>query len=317
MSNPVARTAGTKKVSRRRSLWKQIAYCKYLYMLIAPGFILTLIFHYFPMYGLQLAFKNFMYNKGIWGSPWNNFAHFKAFMSNPEFKRVVFNTLWISINQMIWNFPAPIILALLLNELRNKTFKRVTQSILYLPHFVNWIIISGLIFNLFSVTNGVVNKVLASLNMQPVVIIGNPNVFRPLLYISSMWKGVGWGTIIYMAAIAGVDVQLYESAIIDGANRFQQCIYITLPSLKYAIVILLILNTGGLMNSNFDQIFNLMGPTTRAVGEVIDTYVYRLGIVNARYDFSTAVGLFKQVINCILLFTSNYVAKLLGHEGFL
>jgi putative aldouronate transport system permease protein len=231
MSNLATATVGGRVVPKKR-LWQQVIYCKYLYLLVLPGILLTFLFSYVPMYGLQLAFKNFMYNKGIWGSPWNDFAHFKLLWVNPEFKRVLFNTIWISLNQLIWGFPAPIILALLLNELKNKLFKRVTQSILYLPHFVNWIIITGLIFNLFSVTNGVVNKVMASMGMDPIVIIGNPEVFRPLLYISSIWKGVGWGTIIYMAGIAGIDSQLYESAIIDGASRFKQCIYITIPSLK-------------------------------------------------------------------------------------
>jgi putative aldouronate transport system permease protein len=258
-----------------------------------------------------------MYNKGVWNSPWVGLAHFQLLFKNPEFKSVLFNTVWISINRIIWGFPAPIILALLLNELKNQKFKRISQSILYLPHFLSWVIMASIVFNLFSSSAGVVNKVLASMGIDPVIIIGNPKAFRPLLYISAIWKGSGWGTIIYLAAISGIDPTLYESAIVDGANRFKQCIHITLPSLKYAIIILLIMDVGGLMNAGFDQIFNLMSPATRGVGDIIDTYVYRMGVVQARYDFTTAVGLFKQVINCVLLFLTNWIVKLFGQEGFI
>lgn len=290
---------------------------KYLYLLILPGLAVVLLFSYVPLYGIQLAFKTYMYNKGIWLSPWIGFGQFEILFRNPEFKQVLFNTVWISFWNLALGFPLTIFLSLLLNELRNGRFRRVMQSVLYLPHFISWIIISGIIFSLFSVTNGAVNKLLVSAGMQPVVVLGKPDVFRPLLYISNIWKGIGWGTIIYMAAIAGVDQELYDAAVIDGANRFKQCLHITIPSMKYAIVVLLILSVGGLMNSNFDQIFNLLSPATRNVGDVIDTYVYRIGVINARYDFATAVGLFKQVINCALLFFTNWVVKLLGEEGFI
>ena len=286
-------------------------------MLILPGILLVILFSYLPLYGIQLAFKTFMYNKGIWDSPWIGLGHFTLLFRNPEFKRVIFNTIWISFWNLVWGFPLTIVLALLLNELVNRKFKRVVQSILYLPHFISWIIITGIIFSMFSVTNGAVNKALAAAGLDPIVILGNPVAFRPMLYLSSIWKNIGWGTIIYMATIAGIDQELYAAAVIDGANRYKQCIHITLPSMKYAIVILLILSAGGMMNSNFDQIFNLQSPTTRNVGDVIDTYVYRMGIVNARYDFATAVGLFKQVINCGLLFLTNGIVKLLGEEGFI
>lgn len=314
---PIQTVENGRLVKRKQGIIQIINKYKYLYLLILPGLFLTILFSYVPMYGIQLAFKDFMYNKGIWGSPWVGFKHFRFLFKNPEFKLVLKNTIWISLNHLIWGFPAPLILALLLNELKNKNFKRVTQTILYLPHFISWIIMAGIIFNLFSTTTGAINKVLVSWDLSPVVIMGNPTVFRPMLYISSIWKGAGWGTIIYMAGISGIDQELYESAVIDGANRFEQCVYITLPSLRPTIVILLILGVGGLMNSNFDQIFNLISPTTRPVGEVIDTYVYKMGIVNARYDFTTAVGLFKQVINCALLFLTNWIVKMLGEEGFI
>jgi putative aldouronate transport system permease protein len=300
-----------------KAMMKRILRYKYLYLLILPGLVVVILFSYVPLYGIQLAFKNFMYNKGIWMSPWIGFGHFELLFRNPEFKQVLFNTVWISFCNLALGFPLTIILSLLLNELWSKRFKRTIQSVLYMPYFISWIVIAGIIFSLFSVTNGAINKLLVASGLQPIVILGKAGAFRPLLYLSNIWKGIGWGTIIYMAAIAGVDQELYDAAVIDGANRFRQCLHITIPSMQYAIVILLILSVGGLMNSNFDQIFNLLGPTTRGVGDVIDTYVYRMGIINTRYDFATAVGLFKQVINCALLFLTNWVVKLLGQEGFI
>jgi len=297
------------------ALTKIIKY-RYLYLMLLPGITLYLVFSYAPMYGIILAFKKFMYNKGILGSPWVGLENFRYIFHYEEFWTAFRNTIIISFGRLITGFPAPIILALLLNELRNERFKRVIQSVLYLPHFLSWIIIYGIVFNLISSNSGVVAKVLMShfgIKMTP--ILGNPKYFRPLIYITSIWKGAGWGTIIYLAAIAGINPELYESAIIDGANRFKQCLYITLPSMKYAILVLLILNMGGIMDAGFDQIFNFYDPATYEVGDIIDTFVYRLGITGGRYEISTAVGLFKSVINCILLVTANKIVSLLGEEG--
>jgi putative aldouronate transport system permease protein len=257
-----------------------------------------------------------MYNLGITGSPWVGFDNFKQMMIDREFWVVFRNTLIISFGKIITGFPAPIILALLLNELSNQKFKKVTQSILYFPHFLSWVILAGIIYNLFSITNGVIPKILEDyFSIEQPMIIGNPEYFRTLIYLSNIWKGAGWGTIVYLAAIAGIDQEQYESAIIDGASRFQRMIYITIPSLSYAIAILLILNIGQVMNAGFDQIFNLYDPGVYGVGDIIDTYVYRIGLQSARYEYSTAVGLFKSVINCILLVTANLFAKKLGYEG--
>ena len=258
----------------------------------------------------------YKFNLGVWGSPWIGFDNFTMLFKHPEFLRSFQNTIIISFNMLLWGFPAPILLALLLNELRGERFKRISQSVLYLPHFLSWVIMTGIIFSLFSASLGVVNKALVSAGLSPWSVIGNPATFRPMLYISSIWKSTGYGTIIFMAAITGIDPALYEAAYVDGANRFKQCIYITLPSLKYAIITLLILRAGGMMNSNFEQIINLLGITTRPVGEVIDTLVYRMGVVEGRYDFATAVELFKQVINCALLFFTNWVVERMGEEGF-
>ena len=290
---------------------------KELYLLMVPGLIVLLVFSYGPMYGLQLAFRNFRLVDGIWGSQWVGLAHFRLMTGHPDFLSAFRNTILISFNMMFWGFPAPIILALLLNELRNARFKKITQSVLYLPFFLFWVVMAGIIFALFSGSIGIFNRVLVYGGFETWHIIGNPNVFRPLLYSSSIWKDVGWGTIIYMAAISGIDQNLYEASHIDGANRFKQCLYITLPSLKYAIIILLILRVGGMMNSNFDQIINLISISTRPTGDVIDTLVFRMGIEDGRFDVATAIGLFRQSINFVLLFTANWIAKLLGEEGFI
>ncbi len=282
-----------------------------------PGFVSVILFVYVPLYGLQLAFKRFRLIDGIWASPWIGLHHFRILLSSASFLQVLRNTIEISIGRLIFTFPAPILLALLLNELRNRTFKRTVQSILYLPHFLSWVIMAGIIFNVLSLRTGVVNNVLAEIGLPRIMFLGNPRAFRPLIYGSAIWKSAGWGTIIYLAAIAGIDPQLYESAIIDGANRLRRALHITIPSMAYAIVILLILNIGNMLDAGFDQIFNLINPATQSVGDIIDTYVYRLGIAEGRYDFTTAVGLFKNVFNCLLLFGANRLVKVFGHEGFI
>ena len=304
------------RLPQRSSLLARIIKHRYLYLMILPGMVFFLIFNYAPLYGIQLAFKKFMYSEGISGSPWIGLKNFQQLWLDREFYVVVKNTMSISFGKILSAFPAPIILALLLNELKNKKYKSIIQSVLYLPHFLSWVIVAGLIYNLISVTNGVVAKVLADIfQVQQPMIIGNPQYFRLLVYWSNVWKTAGWGTIIYLAAISGIDASLYESAIIDGANRFKQMLYITIPSLSYAIVILLILSIGQVMNAGFDQIFNLYDPGVYKVGDIIDTYVYRIGIQNAKFEFSTAAGLFKSVINCVLLLSANWIAKRLGHSG--
>jgi len=310
MRNQTKRTGSSKIL---HMMWQQ----RYLYFLIIPGMASLILFSYVPIYGIQLAFKTYRVSDGIWGSPWNNFAHFQRIFNDPDFWNVTRNTLIISLMKILTGFPVPIILALLLNEVRGTLFKRVSQTILYLPNFISWVVIASLIYGLFSTQVGVYGKVFTALfggSAPP--ILGNPTYFRAELYLSSIWKGAGAGMIIYLAGISGIDPQLYESAQLDGANRFQMMWNITLPALSFAITINLIMAFGGVMNGNFDQIFNLYSAPVFAVGDTIDTYVYRMGIVGGRYDISTAVNLFKSVISAILLFGSDRVAKMLGQEGF-
>lgn len=302
------------KISRSK-LWKDIKRDKYLYLLILPGLIVVAVFAYAPMYGLILAFKDYKPVLGITGSPWAGFSQFEKLFSRPESQYVIFNTIRISVMNLLISFPAPIILSLLLNELRNKYFKRSIQSVLYIPNFISWVVVNGLLYSFFSTTVGLVNKLIVESGGTAVNILSDPDKFLWVLYLSNVWKTAGWGTIIYMAAIAGVDVTQYEAADLDGANRFQKIIYITLPAIKFSIITMLILNIGGIMGANLDQILSLRSDATTAVSQVIDTYVYDMGVTKLRYDFSTAVGLFQQVINCVLLFTANWIVEKMGESS--
>jgi putative aldouronate transport system permease protein len=290
---------------------------KYLYLMMLPGLAVVFIFSYMPMYGLQIAFRDYRIRDGIFGSPFAGLKHFERLFSHPDGRQVILNTLIISFNTLVWTFPVPIILSLLLNELKAKRFKRTVQSILYLPHFISWAVINGLLFGFFSMTSGMVNKIFISLGFPAVNFLSNPATFRQLLYLTSIWKGAGWGTIIYMAAISGIDPTLYEAAEIDGAGRIRRMMVITLPMMSFTIVTLLILNVGNVMSSNFDQIYNLISPSVYGVGQTIDVFVYEQGINKMNYSFTTAIGLFQQVINFILLLATNKITQMMGSEGFL
>ena len=290
---------------------------KYLYLLILPGILVVFVFSYMPMYGIILAFKDYKIKSGIMFSPWCGLENFTRFFGRSIAGSVIGNTLFIGITQLLITFPIPIILALLLNELKSTRYRKLVQTIIYLPHFVSWVIMYSLLFSLFSITSGLINKLLISLGMSSINLLSNPSMFYPMLYGTSIWKEAGWGTIIYMAAIAGVDQEMYEAAYLDGANRFQQCIHITLPAIAFSVTTMLILNVGSVMGANFDQIMNLRTEATKTtVAQVIDTYVYDMGVSKGEYDLSTAIGLFQQIVNCILLFASNFIVKKMSGEGF-
>ena len=296
-----------------RDLWKD----RYRYLLILPGLAVVFVFSYMPMYGIILAFKDYKIKSGILYSSWIGFENFTRFFKRPVAGQVIWNTFFIGFTQLLVTFPVPILLALLMNELRSTGYRRTIQTIIYLPHFISWVIMYSLLFSLFSITSGLVNKLLMSMGYQAINLLSDPKRFYGLLYMTSIWKEAGWGTIIYMAAIAGVDQEMYEAAYLDGANRFQQCVHITLPSIAFSITTMLILNVGSVMGANFDQIMNLRTAATQTtVAQVIDTYVYDMGVGKGQYDLSTAIGLFQQVINCALLFVSNFAVKKMSGEGF-
>ena len=309
-------TIGYKK--KRRSLGKRIWDHRYLYLLLLPGIASLIIFHYIPIYGIQIAFRRFRFDLGITGSPWVGLDNIRTMMAHPLFTRAFWNTIIISIGRLVTGFPVPIILVLLINELKSNRFRKVTQTLLFMPHFISWVVVAGLIWNIFNITSGIYGNLWRTLfDTQPRSILVDPGLFRAQLYISGIWKSAGWGMVIYLAAVAGIDPGLYESAQLDGANRFQQAIYITLPMLTFAIALNLILSLGSVMDAGFEQIINLYSEPVFVTGDIIDTFVFRFGIVGGRFDMGAAVGLFKSVINCALLITANKVsAKLSGFALF-
>jgi putative aldouronate transport system permease protein len=288
---------------------------KYMYAMLVPGLLIVLLFKYIPMYGLVIAFKDYNVFTGVWESPWVGLDNFKAIFSSEAFWQVFRNTLIISIYKLVVGFPAPIILALLLNEVMHAKFKSVIQSVLYLPHFISWVTIGGIMLTVFAYNGGVVNEVIKAFGAEPVNIFTDVRHFRWVLVWSDVWKSVGWGTIIYLAAITQTDPALYEASVVDGASRWKQMWYITLPAIKSVIILLLILKIGQLMDSDFEQILVLQNPLVRSVSEVFATYVYRVGLGQAQYSFATSVGIFESVVALVLITSANYITKLMGEEG--
>ncbi|MEK3723592.1 ABC transporter permease subunit [Paenibacillus sp. FSL H8-0034] len=280
-----------------------------------PGLVFFILFKYVPMWGIVIAFQDYSPYLGVVQSKWVGFEHFNRLFSNPDFVKLLRNTTMISLMSLLFFFPMPIIFSLLLNEVRNVVFKRILQSIVYLPHFLSWVIIAGITFLLFSQTSGIVNLLLASYGEDKVDFLTNSDMFWWLLTAQSIWKDTGWGTIIFLAAIAGVDPQQFEAAKIDGANRLRQVWHITLPAIRSVILILLILRLGHVMDVGFEQVFLMMNGAVSEVADVFETYVYRMGIQSGQFSYSTAVGLFKSVIGLVLVIVSNRIAKRLGEEG--
>ena len=302
----------TGKTSLKNYIWKK----RWLYLMCIPGLVYLIVFHYVPMYGIMMAFQNFSFKKGIFGSPFNNFANFQELFGSQIFYRVLRNSLFLSITRLIFSFPVPIILALLINEIRSKAFKRTAQTLMYLPHFLSWVVLGGIVVNMLSMTDGLVNDLIAASGGQKINFLGSVDWFRTVIIGSHIWKEAGWGTIIYLSALTAINPEYYEAAKVDGANRFQQTLYITLPGISGTIVIMLILAIGGLMNNGFEQIFLFKNNLNQSVAEVFETYVYQVGIAGGRYSYSTAVGLFKNVVGAVLVFSSNLIAQKLGQPSF-
>ncbi len=299
----------------RNEKWRRAKRMYALYLLFLAPLVILIIFRYVPIYGIGIAFVDYRYAKGILGSPWNSFDHFRQLFENPYFARLFRNTVIISVLKLVFGFPAPIILALILNEVQSSAFKRTVQTISYLPHFLSWVVLSGIIIEMLSPQRGVVGYLYTLLGMEAPVIMYSQGLFRPMLVVTAMWQGVGWGTIVYLAAIAGINPELYESATVDGANRLQMAVRITVPSLIPVIVVLFILNVGGIMEAGFDQILNLYNPLVFEVADIIDTFVYRKGILDRQYDYATAVGLFKSVLNVGLLVAANMIIRRFSEYG--
>lgn len=306
-----SRTGGNKLGMYFRQIWKH----RMTYTLLIPGLVWLVLFAYLPMGGLSLAFKDFKANLGIWGSPWVGWENFEYVFRDPAFIDAVWKTLAINITKLIIQFPFPIMLALLLNELRMSRYKKVMQTVFTFPHFLSWIVVSGIVINILS-HDGLINSALTLFGAQPINFMGSEKLFLPMIIVTDIWKSAGWGAIIYLAAISGIDMDQYESAQIDGATRLQQLFRITLPNILPTITVMFILSVGGLMSSGFDQIFNLMNAATKNAAEVLDVYIYRITFQSATdFSFSSAVSLFRSIINMALLLIADRAAKWMGGDG--
>lgn len=285
------------------------------YMLVLPALLVVAVFSYGPMYGLLLAFKDYKLNLGIIGSPWNHFEHFRRLFETKEIWNITLNTVVISFGRILFEFPVPIVLAILLNEVRHPRFKKVLQTVFTLPNFLSWVVLAGVLKNFLRV-DGFINQVITLLGGEPIAFLTTPELFKPVLFITNIWKGMGWSAIIYLASIANIDQQLYEAAAIDGANRFQRILHITMPGLRGMITLSLLMAAANILNAGFDQIFNLMNDVVREEGQIIDTYVYQITFQKMpNYGFSTAVGLIKGIVNCALLLTADKLVRLSGGKG--
>lgn len=280
-----------------------------IYSMVLPGLIYFILFKYVPLSGVIIAFQDYSVFTGIFDSKFVGLKHFYNLFTYPEFFRVLKNTLLISIYQIVLGFPAPILLALLMNEVRKMFFKRVVQTVLYLPHFISWVIVGGLVINFLSPSSGMVNDILKWLGKEPVFFMQEPSYFRSIVVTSGIWKEVGWGTIIYLAALAGINPELYESAEVDGAGKLKQAFSITLPSLLPTIMVLLLLRVGHVLDLGFEQIYMLLNPLVTETGEVLDTYIYRIGLLGGQYSYTTAIGLFKSLVGVILVVGANLLSK--------
>ncbi|MCK6206146.1 sugar ABC transporter permease [Bacillus infantis] len=314
---PLETQAAKFDAKTRPKIKRKNVFLKYwdLYLLMVPGILFFIIYKYVPMWGIVIAFQDYSIFTGVLESKWVGFKHFERMFEAEEFYRIFKNTLLISLYKLFWGFPAPIIVALMLNELRNMMYKRTIQTVIYMPHFLSWVIVGGIMMNLLGPSTGIVNSFVEFLGFEPIYFLADDSWFRSVLVASDLWKSVGWGTILYLAALAGIDPQLYEAATVDGANKWQQTWHITLPSLLPTIVILLILQMGNILEVGFEQVFILLNPLVYNVGDVFETYVYRVGVTQGQFSYTTAVGLFKSVIALILVVAANKFAKKLGQNG--
>lgn len=285
-----------------------------LYLMMIPATVLLILFTYGPMYSIIMAFQDFTVFKGYTGSPFVGLKHFQRLFSDPLFYRLFKNTFMVGVLDFLFSFPAPLIFALILNEVRKVRFKSVVQSISYLPHFIPLVVMVGIIFELFG-SYGIINSLLSSLGMEPISFFTKSEWFLPLYIGSGVWKTIGWGSIIYMGALTNIDSTLYEAADMDGANRWHKMWHVTLPSLRPTVVTLFILNAGGIMQVGFEKVFLMSSPATYEVSDVLSTYVYRQGILNSDFSYSAAVGLFNNIVALLFVLLANKIAKKLGEEG--
>jgi ABC-type polysaccharide transport system, permease component len=305
------------KYRQQKKFWYYLCRDKWLYLMLVPVILYYFIFKYLPMGGIAMAFQDFNVFRGLFGSEFVGLSVFRRVFTQPQFWNSVRNTIVLNLLTLLLSFPFTIILSLILNEIKWAWFKRLSQSLLYLPHFISWVVVAGIVTNLFSMNGGTINNILNSMGMESIPFLSENNWWIFTYVISNVWKEIGWGTIIYLAALTGVDESLYEAAYLDGATRFQRILYVTLPMVKPVVVTMLILSVSKMMSIGLDAPL-LMGNTkVMEVSEVLSTYVYRLGIEKAQYSQATAIGLFQSVVNIIILFLADKFAKLIGEAGIL
>lgn len=315
MTTTAAETGLVKYKEPAGRKWKRIVRNRYIYLMILPGFIFFLLFKYLPMFGLIISFQDYMPYKGFLNSDWVGLKHFDRLFSDPLFWSIFKNTLVVFLVNVTFYFPVPIILSLMLNEVSNAFFKRTVQTLVYIPHFLSWVIIVSISFVMFTMDGGIINEMLTYFGFKPINFLMNSSWFHPMYVFQVIWREAGWGTIVYLAAMAAVDPGLYEAARMDGASRFRQIWHITLPGIRTVIIVMLILKVGSVLDTSFEHIFLLLNSMNKDVAEILDTYVYTAGLKQGQFSFSTAVGLFKSVISFILVMGSNWIAKKAGEEG--
>jgi putative aldouronate transport system permease protein len=288
---------------------------RWLYLMLLPGIVYFAVFKYLPMWGVVIAFKDYSPFAGFWGSPWAGLAHFQRFLTAPAFPIVFRNTLILAVYNLLFFFPLPIIVALLLNELRSEVYKRFIQTLIYIPHFISWVVVVGMAYILFTPDGGIVNNLLAAAGRDKVNFLLSPEWFRPMIVSQVIWKETGWGTILFLAALTSIDPQLYEAARIDGAGRWPQLWHVTLPGIRSTIIILFILRLGHFLDSGFEQIFLMLNAMNEETGNVFDTFVYISGIQQGNFSYATAANLFKSIVGITLVLFANSMAKKAGEEG--
>ncbi len=288
-----------------------------MHLMVIPGVILTFIFSYVPMFGIIMAFQKFVPAKGFFESKWVGLDNFRYVFAMPNITSVIWNTIFIAVMKIVAGLVIPILFSLLLNEVRNNTYKRSIQTIIYFPHFLSWVILGGILIDILSPSSGIVNQFLGALGIDPIYFLGNDKWFPFTLVVTDTWRNFGYNTIIYLAALTGIDPSLYEAATVDGANRWKQTIHVTLPGIAPIVCLMTVLSLGNVLNAGFEQTFNLYSPQVYSSGDIIDTLVYRIGMVEAQFSVATAIGLFKSIISFVLIVLSNKLAnKYAGYRVF-
>lgn len=298
-------SGNTKPKANNLSVWKRMKRCWQLYVLVLPAVLCIIVFAYAPMYGVQIAFKDYKVNLGITGSEWAGLKYFKQFFSLPNFDSLMINTLKISIYSLLWGFPMPILLALMLNQLKSQRYKSVVQTVTYAPYFISTVVLVSMLSIFLTPSSGFVNKLIEMMGGKAITFMGDPKWFRTVYVASGVWQGAGWGAIVYLAALGGVDPSLYEAAMVDGASKLQRVIHIDLPCILPTVMIMFILNMGSLLNVGYEKSYLMQNSLNITVSEIISTYTYKIGLLNGKFSFSAAVGLFNSVINFVLVISAN------------